>query len=480
MRIHVTAYDFAFQVQPWKEEFAALSTAVARSKQVRWEHGRQNFEDRSVRIPLYTVEGRSAFVLPGLLDRFLFWFKQQGYEVDFQDKRTPLPEPDLSRMTCKLLPGQDVILSRVLSARQGIVKATTGAGKSFLMTTVCQVYPDQRILIVTNGVDLANSLTERLENVVDCSVRRLHRPSDAKKAQILVAVRNSLHHVPERWPHMILYDEVHGAAARTAYNNLLAFLYARRLGFSATPFHRADRANLIVEALFGPTLVNLDYRTAQKLQLVSPIEIWTLETSGVPINARRLVDVERYNIWQNRARNALIADIARRIPAEESVLIFVSTVEHAYYLRQMLPEFEVVHSGISPTLYEELKSRGLLSPDEPPTVDREKIKEEFKSGKCKRVISTFCWKEGVDFPHLKWMIRADATGAPIPALQTLGRLSRRAPDKSVAIAIDLQDKWHKTLKGRFFQRLRHYSQEGYTVRYARTKQELIQWIRSST
>jgi hypothetical protein len=80
--------------------------------------------------------------------------------------------------------------------------------------------------------------------------------------------------------------------------------------------------------------------------VVTKIEALMIPYQGPPINPTGLsyVDNPRF-YWSNSARNKLIANVARNIPADLQTLIMVDTLEHAVNLHQLLPEYTVIHFG---------------------------------------------------------------------------------------------------------------------------------------
>jgi len=91
------------------------------------------------------------------------------------------------------------------------------------------------------------------------------------------------------------------------------------------------------------------------------------------------------------------------------------------------------------------------------------MRNEFESGNMKRVIATGIWNTGVDFTHLKWLIRADGMTSDILSIQTPGRLSRTDDGKSHGTLIDFFDTFDDSLSRRSMTRMRRYRKNGWPI-----------------
>ena len=60
----------------------------------------------------------------------------------------------------------------------------------------------------------------------------------------------------------------------------------------------------------------------------------------------------RHGYYRHKERNIRIAQAARAFSTQQ-VMIVVRTVEHLLFLRQLLPEYSIVHKGIDPERWEQ-------------------------------------------------------------------------------------------------------------------------------
>ena len=96
--------------------------------------------------------------------------------------------------------------------------------------------------------------------------------------------------------------------------------------------------------------------------------------------------------------------------------------------------------------------------------DPETAKQLFAQGKHKVAIATTMWKEGIDFPDLAGLIRADGMRGSIAAIQIGGRASRtNGGVKTHAKLVDFRDKYTPSVADKYRDRLKHYVAEQWEI-----------------
>jgi superfamily II DNA or RNA helicase len=193
-------------------------------------------------------------------------------------------------------------------------------------------------------------------------------------------------------------------------------------------------------------------------------------TRGTSVNSTRSVVRNRHGLWRNRYRNDLIAEIATNTPEDEQLLIIVDKVEHALYLKKLLPSYPIVFSSMSNANLRRAVQRGDFGHVEGIDANGNmrdswvgKCKREFEAGTLKRAIATSIWNTGVDFKHLAHLIRAEGLGSTIQSIQTPGRLSRTLDGKAHGHLIDFIDSFDDRLLARSKKRMKQYKDMGWTV-----------------
>ena len=94
--------------------------------------------------------------------------------------------------------------------------------------------------------------------------------------------------------------------------------------------------------------------------------------------------------------------------------------------------------------------------------DVTRIRKEFEAGTLKKLIATNIFSEGVNFIHLKYLIRADGETSKISNTQIPGRLSRLCEGKDCAYLIDFVDHFSPWAYQRSIARFNNYKESGWT------------------
>lgn len=445
----------------------------------------------STDVALYTYDAdNDAILVPtGLLDRVLYCLKKHGLEYDLTKPTCTnqlVRTLDLKKANLKgLRPEQKQIMSAVLGNSHSTVQAPTGAGKSFLIGEICKMYPHARILVTTNSVDVIETIKTYLETSLTEKIGQIGGGKNAPQ-RITVCTIQSLEKILVPYD-IVIIDECHVVGSE---NYMKACLVASNsafkvIGLSATPQSRQDNADLAVEAVCGPLRVKINYETSVQNGSVVPLQVEVYEcpygpSTSVTKDLKLQTDKDRVAIWNNKLRNKLIAEVVRKYMAEEpdtQILVYTERVEHALWLKSLLPEFTLVSGNITPERQLDLKQAGLSMDGICDDKKREEIKQRFATKELKYAICTAVWQKGVNFPHLEILVRADANSGEITTVQSSGRLSRLDEGKTLGRVIDFCDKFNNTYLFRFKERLKQYNEHGWKVvnkTYVRPKTESTQ------
>lgn len=121
--------------------------------------------------------------------------------------------------------------------------------------------------------------------------------------------------------------------------------------------------------------------------------------------------------YKNQNINSKIIKRIEKMPDRKSILIAVPSIGEAKYLASQLASCEAVYSDM-------------------PNGERERIVEDFKSGKLRIVVQVNILSVGFDHPELDCII----TGRPTASLswwyQFVGRITRIHPNKADGLVID--------------------------------------------
>ena len=494
-------------IRPWVPALDAVLQYKRMEKTKTWPSRYVHTE-----IKLYAVDNNTGVTYGGLYDMLHEAMLRLRIPFVVEDHRKPLPAAQWDKISKDLRQGQDVVLAAISVSHNGVIDCPTAFGKSFIITQLTLMYPDLKILVVTPGKQVVESLFKRIKEETKQKVIQVRAGKKFNEhADVVVCTAASLHNIPTDWPDLLLFDECHGAPAPLTQEKLIKFSSCRMFGFSASPDGRGDNADVVVEAFFGRTMVKLSYQEAVDSDTIVPIEVYLRRVTCEDIETNTDVEREREGYWQNTVRNLSIAEVAKNVPEHMQTLIMVKTTEHAVRLLALLPDFEMVHGGKDKNDWAFLMQEGALGDDwytqeeispyvdavfQKGYTDMYEIKrraetallvaftkgdaelscytrygqpdatafrEKFEDGSLKKVIATTIWKEGIDPVHLRVLIRADGSSGNIPSTQIPGRLARRVEGKSMGILIDFVDCYGGNFYRRSQKRIGHYRKKEWRI-----------------
>jgi superfamily II DNA or RNA helicase len=436
----------------------------------------------------YTLDHRQRLVAPvGFTERLTALLAPRPVEVvDLDESRdASVYTPQWSQLAgFALRYKQREALEALATYPYGRISCPPGWGKSYLLGLALRLFPQAKIVITTQRVEV---LQQRIYPELlhfSSEVGIIGGGKKQKAPRVNCCTLASLHHAdPEA--DFVLVDEGHEAAADDASAQLARFQRARLWGFSATWDMRQDGKDLRCEGMFGPIRLHVSYAEAEAQQMVVPlvVQFRRVQTDFDPCRGLVDTDKERAGVWRNALRNRLIAEDARLYDADTQVLITVKTLEHALALAQLLPEFRCVYNAASqsPQDWQYFVRCGLWTPGTNPLSDEERValRQQFESGQLRKVIATPIWNVGVNMQHLRVVIRADASGSAILDTQIPGRASRILPSgvKACGIVHDYLDLFHSSYHRKSKKRLQSYRANGWQVRLPSEYDP--QWLRQA-
>lgn len=352
--------------------------------------------------------------------------------------------------------------------RFGRIQAATGGGKSYLIAAFCAMAQDYRIAItvdrISNLEDLYNGTRALGLDVQMITGNKSGKPN----SRIVCCSTGSLKRLADVGFDILIGDEVHSQAGRQARVGLWKVNSQRTFGFSANQDDRSDGADLWVEAVYGPIILDRTYEQNMQAGDVCPIEARFYDSHCVAGTSSRSHAIrERALVVRNQARNRLIAKLARYyLGRGHQVLILTRTTEHCLQIQKELPEAMAVFKPPTPERAQEFVKLKLVEPGASlGYTDKEliPIQEDFKSQKLRCVVANSLWHRGKDFPDLDVLIRADAMCSDVSNTQLSGRLSRVAEGKEIGILVDFNDTFDSALENRAKVRKRFYKKQGWKI-----------------
>jgi superfamily II DNA or RNA helicase len=388
-----------------------------------------------------------------------------GVRLEMIDNRSPraLPQPaDLGW----LRDYQVAAVEAALTATRGIIKASTGAGKTEMAVGLVKRVPDAKWLFLVHRKTLMEQAAQRYElrspgeragrmgdGVFDASQRFTvatfqtlaslvkTRPEDAKA---LLAQFDGL-----------IVDEAHVLPAESFWRITMSLPNAYyRVGISGTPLDREDQRSVFAVAALGPVVFEIG---AQQLiaegRLARPlIRMVTVEQEFSELDARGLFQrwdwqkVYEEGVVRSKLRNrALLGAVAA---AEKPCLVFVKDLAHGEAFTNALCK--------RGTRVEFIWGAASLA-------KRQAAVRRLERGDLDCVVCSVIFQEGVDIPELRSVVIASGGKSVIAALQRIGRGMRTAEGKDTFEVWDVNDTGNAWLTRHSRARRNAYLREGYQV-----------------
>ena len=465
--MHITAGNNLLLISPWMRSMEGILTVKRR---VRDAQGNFYVEPEKLFVTTEVNGVLSGYAPEGLFHRICGFLARNGIRYTFKDNRPELPMPDFSLIDIKgLRPGQDTALVRIAEAHCGTIVAATGYGKTFIIVQLAKMYPNQNIVITTARKSVVKTIYERL--IEDPALRGQvgmisSELNTGPNYRVVVSTIKSLYKTNRERCNILIADESHNFGSAKSSDEIARFPNARRFGFSASPKGRSDNADLVTEAMFGPTLFDFSYQESVESGAVVPIEchIYNIH-KGQSKDFKDTTAVNRHGLWRNPWRNEKIAEIAR-LHKDKQVLILCDTIDHVMHLKRRLPEAVVAYSNCSKSRYEkDYVAKGFTNDPYVGPKEVSKIQRGLELGEIKLAIATMVFKEGVDFRQLGVLIRTDGKAGEIASTQIPGRLSRTYDGKTKGILVDFMDHFDRRLRNRSIKRITSYKKKGWDVKY---------------
>lgn len=433
----------------------------------------------------------TLYFMAGLWPRIKGYLDDRNVQYTIEDQRDPAKKPplDLSRLgDVEFRENQDVAVALIATSDCGIINTPTGFGKTFLVSMICKLLPTLRIVVTTGSASVVATNYEYIRQSIPGEVGCLTGKMDTTKGKrVIVTTLKSLPKIPTEQVDMLICDECHDVGDTQAAETISQFYFARKFGFSASPV-RTDGSAVVMESLFGPVILNMSYNEAVEAGMVTPMKYVMLPCASGPefLRANKdLADVvmKRYSYWCNKYRNRVIANFMYDLKkvSDAQVLIMVATLHHALELKVMMPWLVVAYYGNADM--EDLRKR--FPKSKYPNLDLDKVRmtpkqlditrNAFAKGTLRWVVSTYVFRQGVNFKHLRVLVRADGTTTEVAGIQIPGRLSRLDEGKDCAYLVDLRDTFTEWAANRSQARAKLYQEQGWKEV---TREELLNDLRT--
>ncbi len=319
---------------------------------------------------------------------------------------------------------QDAV-DRAISARDGVLCAPTGSGKTIIaMGIIAQLA--RKALVLVHTTALLQQTAERIRKFLEVEPGLVGGGHESL-GPVTVATIQTLMRRPEDFltesVGVVILDEAHHCPANTFRKVLQRFPAGHRIGLTATP-ERKDQLHPILYATAGPIFHRVDPEILRdrgailRLDLEEILSNFSFDYEG---NHTELLEA----MINDADRNALIIDSVLKIHRRQS-LVLTDRVAHAFHLAEELGS--VLGNRV-----------GVVVGETPPNL-REEIFSDLENGRLDILIATATLVgEGFDCPGLDALFLCTPTGNESRLTQLIGRILRPHPDKPRPLVVDFVD-----------------------------------------
>lgn len=392
--------------------------------------------------------------MPGLAGRIKTFLTSKRIPFTMNDMRASFPEPDIRAAMQGMRRSQVECVYTALKSGGGIVAAATGFGKSHVIGAIIRAYDPELLrarntptcVVTAKDKDICVQNYNTMVGLFpDRDVGLLMSGKTKRSDDIQVVTLDSLHKVNMAEVGILIVDEVHEAATASRSDQLAKAVNARRWGVSATPSGRFDNADLVTEGLVGPVIYKYTYADGVRDGVLVPIEVlWLQVPEPTTIRLAAYMQLKqrlakyRHAAEQNPGQTALIQDIIRSTPESHQLLCIMQHTEQMNTLAGGLPDVTCVHAVTNTA---SLVAKGNTNLHGVSVKRRKQIYDEVKAGEIRKIMSTYVYKQGVDFPELSVLVQAGGGGSAIASAQIPGRGSRPSEGKERAFLVDFWHPW---------------------------------------
>lgn len=435
---------------------------------------RPNLKNWDGKVHLFQKARRKLYC--GLRHRIEKFATDRGLSIDYDYYIEPIKDVDYNKaerfigalkLPEHIVPHDYQIKTFVECIRRGrvTVLSPTGSGKSLIIYMLSRFY-NRKTLVIVPTIGLVQQLESHFrEYGFKGEMHQIYAGQEKNdRAQIYVSTWQSLVDLPKEYFAqfgMVIVDEVHGAEAKSLKSIMEGMEQCDiRFGFTGTlkdlPTHR-----LIIEGLFGGIYELIKTHELIAQGVLTPLEIKVMLLKYAD-NLCKIVSFYKYPdelefIVTRASRKRFINNLVASLKGNTLVLFRL---------------VELQGKG----LVDDLKR--LLGPNRPvyfiygatPILEREQIRQILATQNNAVLVGSYgCVSTGLDAPTLRHLICASPYRSKIKVLQSIGRMLRKAPGKTVCTVYDIAD--DLTYKGKqnftlqhCIERIRIYNEEHFNYK----------------
>ena len=317
----------------------------------------------------------------------------------------------------------------------------TGSGKSHVVAALCknalQSWPDTRILMLTHVKELIEQNAEKMRQhwanapmgIYSASIGK--RQVDAITFAGIQTVRNKAEEIGRI--NLIVIDECHLVSHKDegSYRKLINDLTEinpelRVIGLTATPYRLGhgliSDGDALFDGLIKPVTIDELIYLNHLAPLRSKVTELNYDLSKVHKRGGEYIDSEVQKVMNDSNKNVkLVREILSLAGERKAWLLFCSGVDHAMTLDDLLNAHNVPSACIH---------------GDTPKDKRERILDEFKSGKLRAITNCSVLTTGFDYPDIDLIAMLRPTMSPSLYVQMAGRGMRPKSHTDHCLVLD--------------------------------------------
>lgn len=352
---------------------------------------------------------------------------------------------------------QDEAVNAILEAGRCMVKVATGGGKTYIAARVisaiseptcflvhtkdlmyqahgvfCKIFGKDRVGMIgdghceSNDITICTIQTAAVALGVEYEKYSYAEDDDAAEAALAESKYGAVLKMLEE-ASIVIMDECHRVAAPTATNVVSAIKNAPwRIGLSASPW-RDDGADLVLEAVFGHTAVDVNASSLIDAgHLVGPIiRFADVPPMTFPKGTKYSTIYEQY-IVSNEVRNEIgVVRAIKMVKQGKQTMVLVRHIKHGEHIQNMLED----RLGVDVPFLSGRDDSEL----------RNSVIQAMRDNKLPLLVATTIADEGLDIKPLQGLVLLGGGKSSTRALQRIGRVLRTWPGKTHAEVVDFND-----------------------------------------
>ena len=396
---------------------------------------------------MYNVRVSQGFFYTGFLDLILLDLQNLGCNIELEDRRI-IPDKTIfvENLNYELRDYQERTIKEILAQPRGSIDAAMSAGKTPISLDIFINLGVKTLILVHRKSLMYQNYAEYKKFAPDASVGRIGDGKFEIGEDFTVGIINSVSGRIKRKPETIIpflkslgciiCDESH-VGVNKQFQSVLELSDAYyRYGQSGTLNLRNQQANIESIGLYGPIRT---ITTAEELvKKGHSAQVYYKQIDiGFPESLRSVrskAEATERGIKYNKYRNGMIVNTAFKFLSNGySPVILFRNIDHGEMISEEL-------KGKYPHV------RFSIMDGTTPINIREKIKEDYISGKIDIIISSMIMSTGISINKIDCVIFAGGGTDISSLLQIGGRAARKKEDRAYAYFIDFADNFHPALQ----------------------------------